>query len=373
MEMESDFSAMKLKLLSPPHDFEQIAKIWQELSQEVGCAYFLSWGWIENWLACLPPDEQPQLAVIFKDNRTQAAFFIKKTTMHRHHLIKSRVWHINTVGKNRYDNVWIEYNQFLCRPFFAIPFVEILSALPEPWDEVWLPGLDSNFFPGNTIDKTKPYVSLIQDQSASPYVDLVKVRQKGDYLSLISSNTRSQIRRAGRLYTKTYGSIELEIADSLEAAFTIFDELVSLHSATWQKRQTISPFAAGYVQKFHKRLIEKRFEHGEIQLLRLRAGAHTVGILYNLVLKGRVYFYQSGMNYEADKRLKPGLVTHAEAISHNAASGNIIYDFLGGASRYKKSLATDEEQLIWVRIQKRRLKFAFENRLKALKNALFTD
>lgn len=367
---------MMLKLLSPQSDFKQIAAIWQNLARKAGCAYFLSWGWMENWLACLPETEKPQLAVIMEDNRPRAAFFIKKTLARRHRLIKSRIWHVNTMGKNRFDDIWIEYNKFLCHPDFKISFSDIIKLLPEPWDEIWLPGLDTNAFPGNQLDQSGPYVTMVTDKSASPYVDLEKVRQKEDYLALLSKNTRAQIRRAERLYEKSYGLLALDEADSTTAAADIFNELMRLHRATWQKRQTRSPFAGAYVQRFHKRLIEKRFGSGEIQLLRLRAGHHTIGCLYNLVLNGKIDFYQSGMNYENsenDKRFKPGLVTHARAIKQNAAAGYLTYDFLGGESRYKKSLATNEASLLWGRIQKKHLRFKLENRLKAIKKRFQTN
>jgi CelD/BcsL family acetyltransferase involved in cellulose biosynthesis len=117
-------------------------------------------------------------------------------------------------------------------------------------------------------------------------------------------------------------------------------------------------------------LIQDRFDHREIQLLRVKCAEKTLGCLYNFVYENNVYFYQSGINYNVDKRLKPGLVIHAEAVRHNAAEDHKTYDFLGGASRYKMSLATHHNRLIWIRLQKPRLKFKIEDHLKTLKNLL---
>jgi len=57
-------------------------------------------------------------------------------------------------------------------------------------------------------------------------------------------------------------------------------------------------------------------------------------------------------------------VCHAAAIDHAAASGLAVYDFLGGDMRYKKSLATDENTLVWARVQRRRLRFFVEDRVR---------
>ena len=111
-------------------------------------------------------------------------------------------------------------------------------------------------------------------------------------------------------------------------------------------------------------------EHDEIQLLRIKCENDTIGCLYNFIYKNNVYFYQSGINYNLDKRLKPGLIAHVEAILHNASKGHKIYDFLGGCSHYKKRLSTHYNRLAWIRLQKPLLKFRIEDVLKTFKHLL---
>ena len=41
-----------------------------------------------------------------------------------------------------------------------------------------------------------------------------------------------------------------------------------------------------------------------------------------------------------------------------------MYDLLGGDARYKQNIATDETRLLWVRVQRRRLQFALEDRAR---------
>jgi hypothetical protein len=151
----------------------------------------------------------------------------------------------------------------------------------------------------------------------------------------------------------------------------IYHELVDLHECTWNNRGEKGAFCSDYLCQFHRQLIQSRFEYDEVQLLRIRCeNSSTIGCLYNFVYKNNVYFYQSGINYNLDKRLKPGLVAHTEAVKYNAAAGHKIYDFLGGGSRYKMSLATNHNQLIWIRLQKPLLKFRIECALKTFKCCL---
>ena len=83
--------------------------------------------------------------------------------------------------------------------------------------------------------------------------------------------------------------------------------------------------------------------------------------------RGRVYAYQSGFRYSQDNRLKPGLVSHLEAIELNRRLGHEAYDFLAGDARYKRSLSNKSNELLWLVLQRRRMDFWLENRLRDLK------
>ncbi len=200
---------------------------------------------------------------------------------------------------------------------------------------------------------------------ASPYVDLARVRAAGDYLALLSPSTRAQIRRTRR----GLGALTVEEAADARQALAFYDELVALHARRWRARGLPGAFADPWIDRFHRRLIERRFPHAEIQLLRVRAGGDTVGCLYNLVAGGRVLFYQGGLAEHADPRVKPGYACHAEAVRVNAAAGRAAYDFLGGEGRYKRSLATDEARLAWARVQRPLARFSVEDRLAAWRRA----
>ncbi len=335
--------------------------IWRDLERTARPAYFLTWGWIENWLAMLPRGEAPALAVIRDAGAITGAFFLGRRRLIRHRVLPSRGAFLNATGVPSRDELSIEHNGILGR---GCTLAQLIELLPGDWDELFLPGVAQETFAGRELPRG--YRVRVASAAPSPFVDLEQVRAKGDYLTLVSSNTRSQIRRA----RKRIGVGELEVAGSLEDARAIYDELVALHTASWRARGKPGAFADPWFDRFHRRLIEQRFAHGEIQLVRLRGGSGTLGCLYNLISSGRVLFYQSGLAAFEDPVVKPGMLCHAAAIAHCAAGGHRVYDLLGGSGRYKASLATGTLELEWLCVQRARRRFAIEDRVRAWKHAV---
>lgn len=349
----------QLEIIDPytPH----AEAIWRELERDHRPGYFLTWGWVENWLAMLPRDEAPGLAILREGGAIVGAFFLARRAQVRHGLLPSRGAFINATGVQRRDELCIEHNGILGR---GLSLARLVELLPPDWDELFLPGVDQADFADHTV---RPgYRVRVARATPAPFVDLTRVRTSGDYLRLLSSNTRSQIRRAQR----RAGACTLDVAATLEEALAIYDELIALHTASWQGRGEPGVFADPWFERFHRRLIEQRFAHGEIQLLRLRNAQGTIGCLYNLVSSGKVLFYQSGLATFDDPVMKPGYLAHAAAIARCAAAGHEVYDFLGGTARYKASLATDSTQLAWLCVQRARLRFALEDRARGVKHAV---
>lgn len=361
---------MNLILLDPLQELERTKALWTGLCAAARPSYFLSWGWIENWLSTLPAAARVRFVVCMEGQVPVLAFFIGVVKAVRHRLLKSRSFALNATGMPQDNDLFAEYNAFLCAPGRHFNLQELLAQLPEEWEEFALPGLDMESFPGNRLSQAlPPYNVAVQIDTVCPYVDLERVRQKqGDYLALLSANTRAQIRQSYKRYEQ-HDKIRLEAAENLSGAMKIFEELHALHQQTWQGRGRQGAFASEYFCAFHRRLIQQRFACGEIQLLRIAAGDKTLGCLYNFVQDGTIYFYQSGINYESDQKLKPGLVAHVEAVRHNVGLGHAIYDFLGDGARYKMSLSTHTRRLLWARIQKPLLKFKIERSLKNLRDA----
>lgn len=344
------------------HD-PRVASIWQTLEAAVRPAYFLTWAWMETWLSVLPRTAMPRVAVITRAGAVVAVCMLGRRRQLRHGIVPVRGLHLNTTGVVSLDELCVEHNAVLCAPGTSCPVAALVALLPRDWDELALPAVDAGAFDPLTVPAD--YKVQLDGEVAAPFVDLARVRATGDYLALLSSNTRSQIRRA----RKAVGRCELEVAATLAQAFEIYDELVALHQASWQGRGQPGAFADPWFDRFHRTLIAARFAHGEIELLRIRAGDKTIGCIYNLISSGQVMFYQSGLASFSDPHIKPGYLCHAAAIEHAAAAGHAVYDLLGGDARYKASLSTDATRLLWLRVQRRRRRFVVEDHLKIWKRA----
>lgn len=335
-----------------PHT-ARAAAIWTDLEAP---SFFTSWGWIGTWLACVPADQPVQLLVVRDGGRIVAAGCFGEHRTMRRGFVPIRSLHLNTTGTQRFDELIVEYNGLTGSEPTLLALLDRLCE-DVAWDELVLPGVREESF-GGIAELDGRYRLAFDRKSPVYFVDLEPVRAKG-YLPLLSSNTRNQVKRA----QKTAGATTLDVARDPAEAIEIYEELRALHTAVWRERGHPGAFTDPWIDRFHRRLIATRFPAGEIQLLRVRSGAVTHGCLYNFVWRGRVLQYQTGFRPTTDSKDKPGYVCHTAAIEHCAAMGMGVYDFLAGEHRYKDSLSTGNAQLVWAKVQRRRLRFALEDRL----------
>lgn len=350
---------MHLDLLDPYSD--DAGSVWRTLESAAPTSYFLSWPWVENWLACVPRRAAPHLAVVSDTSGPRAAFVLGRRFHVRNRIVPTRAMFLNATGNTCFDSVCIEYNGLVGSD---LPLDHLIDVLPSDWDELYMPGIDEAALGGVlTSRETSAYHVRIDKRVPVYYVPLDHVRAS-DYASLLSAQTRRQLRRAQR----DAGEATVEVATRIDHALDIYDELCALHNASWQAKGFPGAFSNRWFAGLHRRLIERRLLHGDIQLVRVRSTAGTIGCLYNFVHGGRVLQYQSGFARFSDPHMKPGFVCHCAAIEHSAAAGLAAYDFLAGAARYKRSLSTDVGSLSWVRVQRPRFRFAVEEKLRRLRS-----
>lgn len=353
-------------------NISQLELQWAQLEFHVKPTYFLSWGWVATWLRLLPDTILPMVLVAKYNGETIGlAVFIQNTLSRRGLVAPSKALVIHETGDLDYDLLRIEYNNILirqeCQAEVAIAFLTYLKKQFDDWDEILLSAADSSSPLTNPELVRNCGLNLkINKKQPSWYVDLQKLRENGKvYLDSLSSNTRYQIRRAVRKCEK-YGKLEFSIAKSSEEALDYLSRLAKWHQKYWRSRGINGCFSNPFLLKFHQTLIHDRFKKGEIQFVHVRVGNVELGYLYNLIKDDCVYFYQSGFNYEAGKKLKPGLIAHYKAIEYNYEQGMSAYNFLASDDRYKRSLSTNKHQLLWVSLQKNKLKFQLENTLDDL-------
>jgi len=314
--------------------------------------------------------------LIEKDEKLIGLGLLFSNEKKRHIIVNSQSLHLNNTGNEYYDHITIEHNGFLIADKYKDEvlkkiFCEVLTEKSN-YNELHIGAVEES----NPLLNTKYWQNTnlnfrYQNRKKFHFVDIEKIRsEKEKYIENLSKNTRYQIRRSIKQFEKVFGPIEIQEAWSMGEANKFYDGLKVLHQEHWISKGKPGVFSNTYLDKFHSYMIEERFKHGEIQLLKISAGEHIVGYLYNFVYNKHVYYYQSGLKYEKSNKFKPGLISHFMAIEHNINIENNIYDFLMGTSQYKNSLSYESGYLSWIVVQKEQFALIIENSIKQVKRVL---
>ena len=361
----------------PP--LEVLETAWRELEARSELTVFLSWAWIGTWLKLLPPTVEPRLVRATADGRDVGLAVVCDHRVTRR-LVRARGCFMNCTGDPDLDEITIEFNGFLAERGFEVAVarqgIEQI-ATQGGWDEIEVSAcLATNplnlFVPEGLRRETRR-------QRAAHHVDLEVLRAAGgDFVDGLERGMRQKLKRSIRDF-ESVGPLRLEAAASLEEALAFLEDLKVLHVKAWLSRGKTGSFANLFLNRFHDALIRSHFDQGLVQMLRLSAGDRRVGFLYNLVHRGVVYQYQSGFDLDASRGSgwRPGLVSHVRAIELNRDAGLARYDFLAGDQRYKKELGNAGDSMVWITLQRPRIKFAVErfvrNRVQAWRARRSTD
>jgi CelD/BcsL family acetyltransferase involved in cellulose biosynthesis len=343
---------------------------WRTLEARARPSFFTSWHWIGTLLAAVPPAHRPKLLRGAARGQTVGLALLGSGVIRRRGLIRSRALYLNETGDRRFDSITIEHNGVLAPAGQeATVFDSALAWFADRGDVA-----DELYISGSVLRLAETAVEgrgLGRRETALPSysVDLGLLSPNGGELDpVLSANARQQLRRAVRHF-EGYGPLQLSAAATTAEALGFFAELKALHCASWERRGKKHSFSGEFFEPFHRLLIERSFAGGGTQLLRATAGDRIIGYLYNFRLGDRIYAYQSGFA-DADRRERPGIVTHALAIRHAFQSGAGVYDFMAGHNRLKESFSTRCEPMLWQVFQQPRLAFRLEHLGRRFKHAI---
>jgi hypothetical protein len=353
-----------------------VAEMWGSLAEESPhSSFFLTSTWVGSWLSVFGNLLQPKL-LLFRDARgvelQGICLFVARSEASGPFRV-SRAY-LNTAGEDEADEACVEYNTLLCRSgcesVVAASFTAYVQE--QSWDELVLKGMAAN--PVLSELQAADYdAKVVSHVERSAYFVPLRSFGSGDkptYLSLLSRNTRDQIRRSIKIY-ESRGPVEVRAAVDLADSQLALSQLADLHQMSWTARGKKGTFGSERLMAFHRRLVDSAFPSSGVQMLRVTVGGDLLAVLYLFLFRERVYFYQSGIKYEEDNRLKPGLVAHALAIEFYRSAGFAEYDFLAGDSRYKKSLATSQRPLAWITYRRSSLKTKAIETLRFVRKRVF--
>ncbi|WP_088185208.1 GNAT family N-acetyltransferase [Sphingobium sp. Z007] len=319
-------------------DRATLAERWQALEARSNGSFFLGWTWVGAWLDSygVRPD---LLAVTDAAGRDVALALVG-------HAIQPRLLggvatlSLNQSGDPQADRPYVEYNGLLVetgREAEAIAAAVAALTRRRDWRALTLSGIgpDSPLLGLPARRRSRVDVSPVYQ------VDLDAVRAAdGDYLSLLSANTRSQIRRA----MKDHGGPLPDVAvGGLDDVTPWLEEMTALNGG----RHADNAWDDAGFRGFVATIAARGLPSGAVELLRFTDEGGVVGLLVNFVHRGVAMNYQSAFATPRTGKDKPGLLCHAAAVGHYAARGRSRYSLLAGKDRYKQSLATCEESLEW--------------------------
>lgn len=352
----------------------ELEMVWRDLENRSDCTFFLSWDWIGCWAAEIGV---PLQVLIGREAGRVVLLGLLAPSRRRGRLpFQIPGVGLHTTGSPEQDVITIEYNGFLVARDGAPGLTDraeaaairhLLQERSGAIDELHLRNVQRTY-----VDMALPRSgALLRDHvwsKPSWRVDLDAIRASGRrYADSLSANTRQQIRRSMRLYEKQ-GSLQAVRARDVPEALAFLNEMKTLHQPYWTSRGEPGAFAFPFFERFQHRLIETCHPRGGVELIRVTRGDTPIGYLYNLIHRRQVYSYQCGFLFEADPKLKPGLVSHCLCIEMHENEGDGIYDFMAGDNRYKSNLGLPGPEMHYVVLQRPTPAIRLENGLRALRD-----
>jgi CelD/BcsL family acetyltransferase involved in cellulose biosynthesis len=314
---------------------------WRKLESRSDGTFFTTWTWVGRWMAAQGEAQASRLQLLRLQHGggTVGLGVVVPSTVRRLRLLRARAARMHHTGEPQDDDVTIEHNG-LCLAREVAPGQALQAALHATLGAGGFDELRVSMASQVMADAAVPGWGRWQVRQPAYATDLQALRSRGlaDPLEALGGATRTQIRRSLKRYA-ALGAVRLEAADSPGQALAWMDRLAALHQATWQARGQPGAFANPRFAAFHRALLASGHPRGEVQVLRVVAGAREVGYLQQFRHRNRVLAYQSGFDYHlVEGNHHPGLVVHALALRHAMDQGDRVYDFLAGEARYKREL-----------------------------------
>ena len=345
-------------------NIEELQQQWLSIQEGQSLPFFLTWSWISCWLETYSPNIVT-ISARYQDQIVAIGLFTCSTQI-RHGFIKSHQYRLHQMGDPLLDQIWMEYNDFICVDKYRIAAVnaciQALQKSDNDWDEIILSMITTSR--AGDIQKAIRGTHILSNNPCySKNLDSIRGKNL-QYIATLNSNTRYQIRRSIRLYQQLHGDIEYKFAQDVEEALALFHEAGKYHVLRWED----SGFNNKQFILFHENLIKNSIENNSVDLMKITSGDTTIAILYFHLVGRDVYFYLQGINYESNQKLKPGLVAHALATQYYLDKGMRKYDYMGGYSQYKCQLSNYAEGLVTLCIQQPLVMFSIENAVRKIKH-----
>lgn len=320
---------------------------WPALFRDSGNrSIFLSPAWLQGWIDLYAADFHGEWLWWEADGRVVAGCLLLERVI-RVKGVPLRSVFLNATGLAAAPTPLAEFNDVLHLPAYREAVASDLARhlTRKSWSRCFLSGYEESSLCA-ALASLVDSAAVEHDTRVAPYVDLCALGDRSFEMALTGS-TGTQVRKNKRVYESQFGPLSVQPAASLDEALHFFSEMSRLHLVRWTAQGESTSLSSPVVIEFHRRLIARLWPEGQVELVRVGSADKVVGYLYNYVFQGKVFFFQSGFDYELDPARSPGMLTHVLAIEHYRQRALHEYDFLAGDARYKRSLANGDRSLRW--------------------------
>lgn len=351
-----------IRIIADAGGLESIRDAWRMLLERAAFAEPASTPtWLLAWWRQFGDTDRRQLRVVAVEEGSRLiglAPFSLRTVVHRR-AIPVRCVELLATGEDERDEICSENVGILAEAGREADVADaVVDALTSgklgAWDELRMSamsGEDPILDPLRIALSRSNATTAVEPCGECPYIALPSTYD--EYLALLDSSHRYVVVRALRELEKWTGKGGFELRRASTRAE--IDEgrriLHSLHSERWSREGKEGVFVSERFTRFHDDVIAAFLEgrDGSVDLLWLEAKGEPIAAAYNIVYRGKVHFYQSGRKLDVPKQVRPGIAIHALAIQAAIAAGHLEYDFMSGASQYKKQLALKTRTLVSLR------------------------
>lgn len=333
-----------------------LAVDWIRLESRSEASPFTSWSWVSTWLALLPATCRP---LVFRASDETGVFalclLVRAPERGMGRLFGSHSLLLQETGDAGVDQVTIEYAGLLVRTGAETAgykaLFEAIGHLGRGWRRLRISATAHADAIVSALRSGLDAASI--DARPSYFVDLAALRAAGcSYHASLGANIRGSLNQTRRGYS-AHGELRAEVAEDASTALAWLEEMAALHTSYWNSKGKPGSFSSPFFCRFHRSLVGAGSATGFTRMTRVRAGPLTIGYVYNLAWRNRIYYYNSGLNYGALPRHdRPGLAALHATIEQALIEGWSQFDFLAGAQEYKRRLATDARRLHWVDIRR---------------------
>lgn len=335
--------SFQLRLIKSNDEFRQLEQVWDNLlSQSPADNYFLSWEWLWNWWQAFARPED-RLAILLIGDGSEvigiAPFYTRKRLYRGIYPVR-RLMFLGTQDSGPGD-VCSDYMNIIYRKdeeeLVGIIFKTLIRH--DICEEVFLAKMDNSSSTFNLFQdhaRRNRFLTMIANEYVSPYIRLPL--SWDDYLAGLSQSTRYKIRRERRKLDKL--DFTVSKAENAGDLMEYYGELVRLHEKRWDSKGIKGAFSNEQFDRFHRGVMPVMLHRGRLELNLLSENGDTKAVIYNIVYKNKIYFYQSGVDTSENKTAF-GYALHAHCIEEAIKSGISEYDFLpkGGNDNYKDHFA----------------------------------